>query len=128
MNENRQFDVGKYVAGSEAYCDSCGKTIEMNGATFSRIIAKDEEGCNVVEQYFDCPHCGTHYTVAVIDRKMRRMIQQRKQIRKQIELHRKIKSREKTFLKLQKEDKRIKQLQEAHMKLLKAKYEKECRQ
>lgn len=126
MNQN--FNTQAYRAGSEAYCDNCGKTIEMNGATFSRIIAKDEEGYNVAEQYFDCPHCGTHYTVAVIDRKMQRMIQQRQQIRKQIELHRKIKSREKTFLKLQKEDERIKQLQEAHMKILKAKYEKECRQ
>lgn len=126
MNQN--FNAQAYRAGSEVYCDNCGKTIEMNGATFSRIIAKDEEGYNVAEQYFDCPHCGTHYTVAVIDRKMQRMIQQRQQIRKQIELHRKIKSREKTFLKLQKEDERIKQLQEAHMKMLKAKYEKECRQ
>lgn len=126
MNQN--FNTQAYRAGSEVYCDNCGKTIEMNGATFSRIIAKDEEGYNVAEQYFDCPHCGAHYTVAVIDRKMQRMIQQRQQIRKQIELHRKIKSREKTFLKLQKEDERIKQLQEAHMKLLKAKYEKECRQ
>lgn len=126
MNQN--FNTQAYRAGSEVYCDNCGKTIEMNGATFSRIIAKDEEGYNVAEQYFDCPHCGTHYTVAVIDRKMQRMIQQRQQIRKQIELHRKIKSREKTFLNLQKEDERIKQLQEAHMKMLKAKYEKECRQ
>lgn len=126
MNQN--FNTQAYRAGFEVYCDNCGKTIEMNGATFSRIIAKDEEGYNVAEQYFDCPHCGTHYTVAVIDRKMQRMIQQRQQIRKQIELHRKIKSREKTFLKLQKEDERIKQLQEAHMKILKAKYEKECRQ
>lgn len=126
MNQN--FNTQAYRAGSEVYCDNCGKTIEMNGATFSRIIAKDEEGYNVAEQYFDCPHCGTHYTVAVIDRKMQRMIQKRQQIRKQIELHRKIKSREKTFLKLQKEDEQIKQLQEAHMKMLKAKYEKECRQ
>lgn len=126
MNQN--FNTQAYQAGSEVYCDNCGKTIEMNGATFSRIIEKDEEGYNVAEQYFDCPHCGAHYTVAVIDRKMQQMIQQRQQIRKQIELHRKIKSREKTFLKLQKEDERIKQLQEAHMKLLKAKYEKECRQ
>lgn len=126
MNQN--FNTQAYRAGSEVYCDSCGKVIEMNGASFCRIIAKDEEGYNVAEQYFDCPHCGAHYTVAVIDRKMQRMIQQRQQIRKQIELHRRIKNREKTFLKLQKEDERIKQLQEAHMKLLKAKYEKECRQ
>lgn len=110
------------------YCDACGKVINMNGATYSRIIAKDEEGYNVAEQFFDCPHCGAHYTIAVIDRKMQQLIQQRQQIRKQIALHRRIRSRETTLEKLQRTDDQIKRQQETRMKMLKAKYEKECRQ
>lgn len=77
-----EFNEQVYRAGSEVYCDACGKVIEMNGATYSRIIAKDEEGCNVAEQFFNCPNCGAHYTIAVIDRKMQKLIQQRQQIRK----------------------------------------------
>lgn len=126
MEQN--FNEQIYRAGSEVYCDACGKVINMNGATYSRIIAKDEEGYNVAEQFFDCPHCGAHYTIAVIDRKMQQLIQQRQQIRKQIALHRRIKSREKTFQKLQRTDDQIKRQQETRMKMLKAKYEKECRQ
>lgn len=126
MEQN--FNEQIYRAGSEVYCDACGKVINMNGATYSRIIAKDEEGYNVAEQFFDCPHCGAHYTIAVIDRKMQQLIQQRQQIRKQIALHRRIKSREKTFQKLQRTDDQIKRQQETRMKTLKAKYEKECRQ
>lgn len=126
MEQN--FNEQAYFAGSEVYCDACGKIIEMNGATYTRIIAKDEDGFNVAEQFFDCPHCGAHYTIAVIDRKMQQLIQQRQQIRKQVALHRRIKSREKTFQKLQRTDESIKRQQEARMKMLKAKYEKECRQ
>lgn len=126
MEQN--FNEQIYRAGSEVYCDACGKVIDMNGATYSRIIAKDEEGYNVAEQFFDCPHCGAHYTIAVIDRKMQQLIQQRQQIRKQIALHRRIRSRETTLEKLQRTDDQIKRQQETRMKMLKAKYEKECRQ
>lgn len=126
MEQN--FNEQAYFAGSEVHCDACGKIIEMNGATYTRIIAKDEDGFNVAEQFFDCQHCGAHYTIAVIDRKMQQLIQQRQQIRKQVALHRRIKSREKTFQKLQRTDESIKRQQEARMKMLKAKYEKECRQ
>lgn len=126
MEQN--FNEQAYFAGSEVYCDACGKIINMDGATYTRIIAKDEDGFNVAEQFFDCPHCGAHYTIAVIDRKMQQLIQQRQQIRKQVALHRRIKSREKTFQKLQRTDESIKRQQEARMKMLKAKYEKECRQ
>lgn len=126
MEQN--FNEQIYRAGSEVYCDACGKVINMNGATYSRIIAKDEEGYNVAEQFFDCPHCGAHYTIAVIDRKMQQLIQQRQQTRKQIALHRRIRSRETTLEKLQRTDDQIKRQQETRMKMLKAKYEKECRQ
>ena len=126
MEQN--FNEQAYRAGAEIYCDACGKVIEINGAILSRIIAKDEDGYNVVEQFFDCPHCGAHYTTAVIDRKMQRMIQKRKQLIGQIKIHRQIRSQEKTFRKLLKTDKQLKTQQEARMKMLKAKYEKECRQ
>lgn len=126
MEQN--FDIQAYRAGSEVHCDSCGKVIDMNGATYSRIIAKDEEGCNVAEQFFNCPHCGAHYTIAVIDRKMQQLIQQRQQIRKKIALFKGMRKQDGVLWKLQKTDDQIKRQQEARMKMLKKKYEKECRQ
>lgn len=126
MEQN--FNEQVYYAGSEVHCDRCGKIISMDGAIYSRIIAKDEDGYNVAEQFFECQNCGAHYTVAVIDRKMQQLIQQRQQIRKEIALHKRIRSREKTFQKLQRTDDQIKRQQETRMKMLKAKYEKECRQ
>lgn len=126
MEQN--FDIQAYRAGSEVYCDSCGKVIDMNGATYSRIIAKDEEGCNVAEQFFDCPNCGAHYTIAVIDGKMQQLIQQRQQIRKKIALFKGMRKQDGVLWRLQKTDNQIKRQQETRMKMLKKKYEKECRQ
>ena len=64
----------------EMICNQCGGVIEMEGALRDRVIAKDAAGNDVTERYFDCPICGKHYTVTVIDRDMRLLIQKRKQI------------------------------------------------
>lgn len=36
------------------------------------------------ERFFECPSCGAHYTVTVIDREMRLMIQKRSQLMKKV--------------------------------------------
>lgn len=126
MEENRQFDMGKYTAGSEVHCDDCGKVIEMDGAVYSRIIAKDPEGFDVVEQYLECQHCGKHYTVMVYDREMKKMIQRRQQLRKQIALNGSVRLREQTVRKWQAEDERIKKKQLQREDMLKRRYRREC--
>lgn len=66
-------------------CDQCGAILEDIGAELQdRVIAEDEEGNAVTERFFDCPFCGRHYTVTVIDRQMRLMIQERQQIAKKV--------------------------------------------
>lgn len=62
-------------------CDRCGSILEDIGAELTeRMLAEDEEGNPVTERFFECPFCGKHYTVTVIDRQMRLMIQERQQI------------------------------------------------
>ena len=39
------------------------------------LLAEDEAGNPVIERYFDCSNCGRHYTVTVMDREMRLMMQ-----------------------------------------------------
>lgn len=69
----------------EIICDSCGIDImEMGMQLEDRVIAEDESKNPVIERYFDCPHCGRHYTVTVIDRGMRLMIQKQQQLQKRI--------------------------------------------
>lgn len=68
----------------EIICDKCGAEIEMKNLLKDRIIAKDKEGNAVMERFFKCQDCGEHYTVTIIDREMRLMIQKRGQLMKKI--------------------------------------------
>lgn len=120
-----KFELNKYLAGGEVFCDRCGKKINMEQAAQTREIAKDVEGFGVVEQFFECENCGMHYTVLIIDRKMKEMIKKRQRIHKQIALHKQIKSREATIRKLMREDEKIKQQQVQRMSKLKKRYRKE---
>lgn len=62
-------------------CDQCGAILEDIGAELTeRVIGEDEDGNEVTERFFECPFCGKHYTVTVLDRQMRLMIQERQQI------------------------------------------------
>lgn len=120
-----KFDLNKYLAGGEVFCDRCGTKINMEQVRQTREIAKDVEGFGVIEQFFECENCGMHYTVLVIDRKMKEMIKKRQRIHKQIALHKQIKSREATLRKLIREDEQIKQQQIQRMSKLKKRYRKE---
>lgn len=63
----------------EIRCDKCGEEIGKPNLK-DRVIAKDKAGNAVTERFFECPACGTHYTVTVIDREMQLMIQKRGQL------------------------------------------------
>lgn len=65
-------------------CDSCGGEIGQIEGLREQEIAQDEDGNDITEMYFECPRCGKHYTVMVIDRKVRLMIQRRKQLLRRI--------------------------------------------
>ena len=49
-------------------CDKCKAEFEMKKFLKDRVIAKDKMGNAVMERFFECPDCGTHYSVTVIDR------------------------------------------------------------
>lgn len=122
----KKFNEEIYLRGSEVVCDSCGIVIDMEKTTKTRVIAKDEDGSDIVEQYFTCQGCGKHYTITVIDREIRKMIQKRQQLRRQINLHTQIRSRPQTVKMLQKKDEALKQQQLTRAASLKKKYRKEC--
>lgn len=65
-------------------CDKCKAEFEMQNLLKDRVIAKDKTGNAVMERFFECPDCGTHYTVTVIDREMWLMIQKRGQLMKKV--------------------------------------------
>lgn len=121
--QRRKFDIDAYRAGSDIVCDKCTARLDIQAKT--RLIAKDEEGFDVTELYFNCQNCGKHYTILVSNREMRKLVQRRIQIRKQINLHKSIRSRKETFEKLIAESDAIREQQKELEKRLKEKYRKE---
>lgn len=107
-------------------CDKC--RTEMNEDTlevWDRVIAKDENGFDVVERYFECYCCGEHYTVSVIDREMKLMIQKRRQVQKKISLGMRNKASEFVLRKYKQQDDDLKDELKYREKVLKERYEKE---
>lgn len=71
------------------YCDKCGNLIFGENIVIRLrdrvIVKKDTDTLDfVTERFFECPNCGQHYTVTVIDREMRKkmqkLIQQRRKV------------------------------------------------
>lgn len=61
-------------------CDKCNASFTQNTLKIkNRVITQDEQGENVLEQYFECPICKAHYTVTIMDRKQELMLQEREQ-------------------------------------------------
>ena len=59
MEAKKQFDMEKYKNGDvEVICEECGFPINFEKAIDTRIIAKDNDGYDVVEQFFKCNYCG----------------------------------------------------------------------
>lgn len=107
-------------------CDVCRAQIEREQMElWDRVIATDEDGFDVVERYFDCPHCGSHYTVTVIDRDMKLMIQKRQQLQKRIKNAIRNRSSEYVMRKYAQQDEELKEELEYRAEVLKERYEKE---
>ena len=107
-------------------CDQCGAILENIGAELTdRVIAQDEEGNDVTERFFDCPFCGKHYTVTVIDRQMLLMIQERQQIARKVKRILKQKGNPIVMQKLMEKDAALKEELLYRANFLKEKYKEE---
>lgn len=107
----------------EIVCDKCGAIIEVaKGLLRERVIAKDDDGNDIVEQFFECGHCGQHYTVTVIDRDMRLMIQRRVQLKRRMNMNLKRKGSKVALQKLIDEDRELQEDLKFAADVLKKKY------
>lgn len=123
----KRFDMATYEAGeAEVACDDCGAAIDIRKTMRSREIAKEKDGFRIQEQYFTCPACGKHYTVLIIDREMRKMIQKQKQLRKQIQLYQQIQVQPWVVEKLMRHTESLMRAKKGRMRKLKERYREEC--
>ena len=58
-------------------CDDCSGEFDLK-------IAEAEIEPDIIEQYFQCPHCGARTTITITDPEMRAKIERRKQLRKEL--------------------------------------------
>lgn len=67
---------------NEIICDKCAATFTPDMIEIqNRVITQDEEHNDIIEQYYECPICGTHYTITITDRVQRIAIQKRRHTR-----------------------------------------------
>ena len=57
-------------------CDDCSGEFDLK-------IAEAEIEPDIIEQYFQCPHCGARTTITITDPEMRAKIERRKRLRKE---------------------------------------------
>lgn len=65
----------RIVPISKVICDDCSGEFDLK-------IEKAEIEPDIIEQYFQCPHCGARTTITITDSEMRAKIERRKQLRK----------------------------------------------
>lgn len=66
---------------NEIICDKCAATFTPDMIEIQkRVITQDEEHNDIIEQYYECPICGAHYTITITDRVQRIAIQKRRQL------------------------------------------------
>jgi hypothetical protein len=61
-------------------CNKCSTEILIN--IQETIIDQDEDGKDIIEQFFLCPECGQRYTFFISDSFMRKKIVARKRLQK----------------------------------------------
>lgn len=67
---------------NEKICKKCSASFTTDMVEMQhRIITQDEEGEDVIEQFFECPVCSAHYTAAVFDRHQELARQKRLQLK-----------------------------------------------
>lgn len=65
---------------NEIICDKCAATFTPDMIEIkNRVITQDEEHNDIIEQYYECPICGAHYTITIMDRVQRIAVQKRRQ-------------------------------------------------
>ena len=67
----------RIVPISKVICDDCSGEFDLK-------IEKAEIEPDIIEQYFQCPHCGARTTITITDPEMRAKIERRKQLRKEL--------------------------------------------
>lgn len=107
----------------EIYCDSCGMEIEQNEELIrKRVLARDEEGGNVEEKYFECANCGQHFTILVADHKTKIMIQRRMMIQMRLKSNSTRARRTSVRRQMLEEDEELKEAIKARSDMLKERY------
>lgn len=61
-------------------CNKCMKEIGIS--IHEEILDKDEDGNDIIEQFFVCPECSARYTIFISDKYMRKQIVARKRMKK----------------------------------------------
>ena len=65
---------------NEIICNKCNATFTPDMIEIQKkVITQDEHGDDVIEQYYECPICGAHYTITIMDRVQRIAVQKRRQ-------------------------------------------------
>lgn len=61
---------------NEIICNKCNATFTPDMIEIrKKVIKQDEHGDDVIEQYYECPICGAHYTITIMDRVQRIAVQ-----------------------------------------------------
>lgn len=69
---------------NEIICNKCNATFTPDMIEIQKkVITQDEHGDDVIEQYYECPICGAHYTITIMDRVQRIAVQKRRQYQQQ---------------------------------------------
>ncbi|MCM1193930.1 MAG: hypothetical protein NC123_18905 [Butyrivibrio sp.] len=61
-------------------CNKCGGKIQIN--IKEEVIDREQDGEEVIEQFFSCSSCNQRYTIFLADRFMREKIAVRKRMRR----------------------------------------------
>lgn len=117
-----RFDFEKYMAGSEIYCDKCGKTMDPRASYKERCVAKDKVGREIVEMYLECQSCGATFHISFQDHSIRAWAARRATIRAKLQRLFRIKGPESSIRSLINEDEKVKSWQMKRKEELEALY------
>ena len=67
----------RIIPQNKVICDDCTGEFQLH-------IEENEIEPGIIEQFFQCPHCGARTTITITDPDMREKIERRKQLRKEL--------------------------------------------
>ena len=65
----------RIIPKNKVICDDCSGEFDLK-------IEEVEIEPGIIEQFFECPYCGSHTTITITDPDMRAKIEQRKRLQK----------------------------------------------